>query len=212
MFKVFKPLAILKHRLARSTLFIERMFDVVIPRRGFGEPEIDPYVGHASPTEVILRGRLLRRKIKKSTAQVQPDASLWTNFKAMIALFNTQEMTGFKITCLGQDTLTDEEGYFELTLPRPEGETGWASYNVKFGDKDTSVDLSALLPAPDAEFGIISDIDDTLIKTEAWSLPRNLWNSLTGTNQPSFLCQLLAMEFTWVFNGNIRPCRPRERP
>ena len=180
MVKIFKPLVILKHRLARATLIVERMFDVVIPRRGLGNPEIDPYFGHATPTTVILRGRVLSRKVKKNVKAVEADASLWTNFKAMIALFNTREMSNIRITCLGHETRSDEEGYFELILPRTKNQTGWIEHKVCFGDGDDCADLAALLPTSEAEFGIISDIDDTLIKTEAWSLSRNLWNSLTG--------------------------------
>lgn len=180
MIRIFKPLVILKHRLARATLIVERMFDVVIPRRGVGAPEIDPYFGHATPTTIILRGRVLSRKIKKPEKEVEADASLWTNFKAMMALFNTREISNCRITCMGRETHTDEEGYFELVLPRPKGKTGWITHEVCFGDGDDCSDLTVLLPATDAEFGIISDIDDTLIKTDAWSLSRNLWNSLTG--------------------------------
>jgi len=185
--KIFKPLVILKHRLARATLIVERMFDIVIPRRGLGKPEIDPYFGHATPSTIILRGRVLSRKIKKETNEVEADASLWTNFKAMVALFNTREMSGVRITCLGEETLTDEEGYFELVLPRPNDQTGWVEYEVCFGDGDDCAKLTALLPATKAEFGIISDIDDTLIKTDAWSLRRNLWNSMTGNTHSRYV-------------------------
>ena len=156
------------------------MFDVVIPRRGFGDPEIDPYFGHATPSTVILRGRILSRKVKKAVKKVEADASLWTNFRAMIALFNTREMSGMRVSCMGHETQSDEEGYFELVLPRPDNAAGWIDHKVKFGEGDDCAHLTALLPTLDAEFGIISDIDDTLIKTDAWSLPRNLWNSLTG--------------------------------
>ena len=37
-----------------------------------------------------------------------------------------------------------------------------------------------LVPRPDARFGVISDIDDTVMHTGAWSLTRNLWTTLTG--------------------------------
>jgi len=152
--KIFKPLVILKHRLARATLIVERMFDIVIPRRGLGNPEIDPYFGHATPATIILRGRVLSRKIKKEINEIEADASLWTNFKAMVSLFNTREMSGVRITCLGEETLTDEEGYFELVMPRPNNQTGWVDYEVCFG---------------------------------AWSLRRNLWNSMTGNTHSRYV-------------------------
>lgn len=212
MIGIFKPLVILKHRLARATLIIERMFDVVIPRRGLGNPEIIPYFGHATPTSVILRGRVLSRKKKKTIRTIAADASLWTNFKAMIALFNTRELSGICVTCQGKEAKSDEEGYFELSLPRPPNETGWVSYKVCFDEGDYCIDLTAMLPANDARFGIISDIDDTLIKTEAWSLSRNLWNSLTGNAHSRYvfpdaikLIQLLHNEINPVFYVSSSP-------
>ena len=160
---------------------LERVIDKLTPNITYGDAEIDPYFGHADPDNLILRGRVLSRRPAKATeAALSDDPSKWTNFKAMMALFRTREIPDLKVTCLGHETLSDEEGYFELTLPREDNQFGWVSHKVSFGDDEDSADLLALSPSPDAEFGIISDIDDTLIKTDAWSLRLNLWNSLTG--------------------------------
>ena len=101
----------------------------------------------------------------------------------MMALFNTREMSDVLICCGDIETLSDEEGYFELTLPRGNGKAGWGSYEICFCEDKTRTELTALIPSPSAEYGVISDIDDTLIKTDAWSLRRNLWNSMTGNAQ-----------------------------
>jgi len=172
--RIFKPLVILKHRLARATLIIERMFDIVIPRRGLGGPEIVAYFGHATPDSIILRGRV------------------------------TREISNCRISCMGHETQSDEEGYFELAIPRPEGRTGWMTHKVYFGDGDDYADLTALLPEADAEYGIISDIDDTLIKTEAWSLSRNLWNSLTGNAHSRYVFPD-AIELIQTLHRQINP-------
>ena len=39
----------------------------------------------------------------------------------------------------------------------------------------------ARIPAPDADYMILSDIDDTMIQTGAHSLARNLWTTFTGS-------------------------------
>ena len=102
----------------------------------------------------------------------------------MMALFNTKELSDVRITCGTLETRSDEEGYFELALPRPNDSFGWRAFDINYGEEDgDGTQLTALIPSPDAELGIISDIDDTLIKTDAWSLSRNLWNSLTGNAQ-----------------------------
>jgi len=169
--------------LAKIAHIFERIFDAVRPKRVYGDIEIDPYFGHATPTEIVLRGRVLTRRAIEAVEELEEDPSLWTNFKSMMALLNTREMSDVLITCGTVATLSNEEGYFELSLPRPKSETGWIAHDVSFGGAEESANLTALLPAKAAEFGIISDIDDTLIKTDAWSLRRNLWNSLTGNAQ-----------------------------
>ena len=170
----------LKLRLARTASILERVFDAIIPRRAYGNAEIDPYLGLATPKQIILRGRVLSRKVIKTEVHFEDDPSRWRNFKTMVALFNTREIPNVRVSHNEHETWTDEEGYFELILPRPTSMSGWLDHTVSFGTCATETTLKALLPSAEAKVGIISDIDDTLIKTDAWSLRRNLWNSLTG--------------------------------
>jgi len=163
------------------------MFDAVKPKRVYGDIEIDPYFGHATPENIVLRGRVLTRRAIEAAEELEEDPSLWTNFKSMMALFNTKELSDVRITCGSVETLSDEEGYFELALPRPNDSPGWRAFDVCFGETEDHTELRALIPSPAAEYGIISDIDDTLIKTDAWSLRRNLWNSLTGNAQTRYV-------------------------
>jgi len=158
----------------------ERVFDKLRPQRTYGDAEIDPYFGHADPDHIILRGRVLSRRPIKAAEELDASSSRWANFKAMMALFRTQEIPNVTISCMGRETQSDEEGYFELSLPRGDKQSGWLDLSVSFGDRGHNAELTALLPSSEAKYGIISDIDDTLIKTDAWSLRRNLWNSLTG--------------------------------
>lgn len=177
--------------LVRFASLCERAFDAIRPERIYGDIEIDPYFGYTTPTEIILRGRVLSRRLddvakdtlEKPVDKSDTDPSLWENFKSMIALFNTQEIPNVPIRYGDIETLSDEEGYFKLSLPRANDTARWSSFDVSFGDKNEQTELTALTPSPEAEFGIISDIDDTLIKTDAWNLRRNLWNSLTGNAQ-----------------------------
>jgi len=152
--------------LARIASVAERIFDAVRPKREYGDIEIDPYFGHATPSNIVLRGRVLSRRAIKAVEELEEDPSLWMNFKSMIALFNTREISDVQITCGTVETLSDEEGYFELTLPRPPNKSGWSLHQVRFGQDGESAELAALLPSPNAKYGIISDIDDTLIKTK----------------------------------------------
>jgi phosphatidate phosphatase APP1 len=168
-------------RIAEFAAACGRALKVLHPKRTFGPAEIDPYFGYSTPDEIVIRGRVLSRRPDKGKTPAKLSPTIWTNFKSMAALFNTRELENVAVRCQGQETFTDEEGYFSLSLPKPDGKYGWVSFDCYFNGGDAPAALTALLPSPNAEFGIISDIDDTLIKTETWSLLRNLWNSLTGS-------------------------------
>ena len=98
----------------------------------------------------------------------------------MAALFDTDEMAGVRVSTGAAETRSDEEGYFTLELPRRDLD-GWAEFPVALPDHGVEVACPVRATPRSARQGVISDIDDTLILTEAWSLRRNLWNSLTGS-------------------------------
>ena len=104
--------------LAKVASVCERVFDRVRPKRAYGDIEIDPYFGHATPTQIILRGRVLTRRAIEAAEELEEDPSLWTNFKSMMALFNTKELSDVRIACGTVETLSDEAvSYTHLTLP-----------------------------------------------------------------------------------------------
>ncbi len=139
-------------------------------------PLIEAYIGYATPEALIARGRVL-----SAIRQAEPRAgqSRWRNLRQMAALFLTDEVADVPVSADGSTSVTDAEGYFTLTLPRAPGH-GWREVpaHVPGG---AEVMLPVLLPDPDAAFGIISDIDDTILETGAYSLARNLWTTFTGS-------------------------------
>ncbi|WP_299650972.1 App1 family protein [uncultured Tateyamaria sp.] len=167
----------LKSTLARILHPVEKMVDR-IKHRPNKTPLIEPYLGYATPETIVLRGRILSRQRRGAP---KPDQGKWANFKQMLALFATDEVANVTISTGDTTAISDEEGYFTLVIPRPEKQSGWISVNVHLPDSpQETATLEALVPAPDATFGIISDIDDTMLETGAYSLARNLWTSLTG--------------------------------
>lgn len=146
-------------RIARTISRIESY----IPRRRFvGEPLIQPYPGYATPQTLVARGRVIGRPV---------------DHMRVISSFRTREMAGVAVAGGPVETVTDDEGYFTLELPR-NGLEGWVPIPVQAGDHQAI--LPVLVPRRDARLGVISDIDDTLMHTGAWSLPRNLWTTLRG--------------------------------
>jgi phosphatidate phosphatase APP1 len=165
----------LKTFLHRFLLTLENLIDSLR-----SEPEkrrmIEPYIGYATPDHRILRGRVLA-----SLKRRKPDAeqSRWMNFRQMLGLFLTDEVAGVTVTSGGVQAVTDEEGYFTLLLPRDET-VGWSSVPVEIKGHESSAACPIFVTGPEARYGVISDIDDTVLQTGAYSLLRNLWTSLTG--------------------------------
>ncbi|KIN65879.1 putative phosphatase of HAD fold family [Sulfitobacter noctilucae] len=137
---------------------------------------IEPYIGYATPDHLVLRGRVLTALRQNKP---KPDQSRWTNFKQMFALFLTDEVADVEVTAGGVTAFSDAEGYFTLLLPR-EDQTGWQEIGLRIVGEDATASCPVLVPGADAAVAVVSDIDDTVLETGAYSLMRNLWTSLTG--------------------------------
>ncbi|APE45015.1 hypothetical protein BOO69_17560 [Sulfitobacter alexandrii] len=162
-------------KLHRLALVAERAVDRLRGPRN-RRRVIDPYAGYATPEHLVVRGRVLTGLRRN---QPEADQSAWINFRQMVSLFLTSEVAGVEVKARGVTTLSDEEGYFTLLLPRGE-ESGWVEVTVDITGHEATATCPVLIAHPDAAYGVISDIDDTMLRTGAYSLPRNLWTSLTG--------------------------------
>ena len=167
----------LRRTLHRLALGAERAIDRRIARRGRERPIIEPYGGYATPEHLIARARVLTALRR---GEPLPTQSRWANFKQMAALFLTGEVEGVRVLAGGTEAVSDAEGYVSLLIPRNGQGPGWHEVEAHCEGFAEEKPLPILVPRPDAAFGVISDIDDTLIHTGAYSLMRNLWNSLTG--------------------------------
>lgn len=165
----------MKGLLHKTAILAERVWDLVRPARKPTSPYIDPFIGYAAPQGIHLRGRVLNGK---PVADLPADSSAWSNLRNMIARFVTHELPDMEVAVDGATTRTGEEGYFSLDLPLPADRR--AAFEANLPGHDARVELPVVIPHRDAKFGIISDIDDTLISTQAWSLARNIFNTMTG--------------------------------
>ena len=169
--------------LRRVALRTERALDGLLTFRLRRRPPlVEPYTGYATPEALIARGRVLTHIRRQSP---DPEQGWFTNLRQMLLLFLTDEVEGVRVRAEGGTAVatSDEEGYFSLVLPREGGpgeEAGWTEVEARIEGSDERTALPVLVPRPGAAFGVISDIDDTLMHTGAYSLARNLWTSLTG--------------------------------
>ncbi|PZX11841.1 phosphatidate phosphatase APP1 [Palleronia aestuarii] len=165
------------HKLA---LLAERIFDRVRPNRVVERPVLDAYRGYATPGGLVLRGRVLA-SLRRTTPD--PGQSRWQNLREMVSLFFTNEVANVLVEAPahGVSTRSDEEGYVMLDVPG-DAAPGWQEIDLQIaGDPESRVSFRAMVPSREARFGVISDIDDTMMHTGAYSLARNLWTTFTGS-------------------------------
>jgi len=84
---------------------------------------------------------------------------------------------------------TDDEGYFDLSLVSPDlaGAGNWKRAEIEVvaaklrGLVPVRVAAEILIPGPGAQFGIISDIDDTVLQTHVTQKLKMIWVTLSGS-------------------------------
>ncbi|HEU5016269.1 MAG TPA: phosphatase domain-containing protein [Roseiflexaceae bacterium] len=137
--------------------------------------QIVPYDSYGTTTTLWLKGRVLEcNNIRPSTDR----DSIWRNLVNTYRRFESDEVPGarVRITCgtTVQEVITDDEGFFDvsLTLPRPVPDTAlWHSVAYELLEPQPAHATGQALIVPEnAQLGVISDVDDTVIKTGATSM------------------------------------------
>ncbi|WP_050530739.1 App1 family protein [Pseudaestuariivita atlantica] len=170
-----------KSALARLVHPIEQVIDSLRPRAMPEKPVIEAYDGFAGPDALHLQGRVLSHVAR---SDVRSGQSKRENAWQMLRLFFTDEVQGVEVCAGDVCTLSDEEGYVRLSIPRRGLAPGWHDIDVTLpAYPHMRAALPVRVPGPDAPFGVISDIDDTVMQTGAYSLKRNLWTTFTGNAQ-----------------------------
>lgn len=135
---------------------------------------IIPYLGYGDAHRISLRGRVLEDEgIDPQTHE----SSRWENFIGLYKRLESDQIPGARVLARFQgvecETTTDRGGYFsiDMELPAPLASSGWHTVELTLLDpapKDgnrTQATGSVLIPPPSARFGVISDIDDTVLWT-----------------------------------------------
>lgn len=185
-----------KTRLARVASELERHVDTA--RRQVGErldsepPElcVDAYLGYGTAEEVVVRGRVLE---EKHVGTADPDDRWWTNLRATMRRLRSSEIpwARVRVRFLGADAevTADDEGHFEARMRpahAPPAGSHWHEAEVEVLEPRRPsggavvARAEVLVPPVTARFGIISDIDDTVIRTDATNLLRMARGVLLG--------------------------------
>lgn len=170
---------------------IEQLKGRLAQRLKLAEPiVITPYRGFGTKAHLFLKGRVLE---DKGIAAAQDDDTIWENLHAMYLRFASDEAPGVRVQAHFQgetwEAITDEEGYFQFEMQparAPAINQSWHQIQLTLPEitHSSAVDQAASMPGKLAAapvgavgevltptnmstLGVISDIDDTIVATQA---------------------------------------------
>lgn len=148
---------------------------------GLNDPvQIVPYRTYGTARRLYIKGRVLE---DKKVASAGDKDTVLNNLLNMYKRFESDEVpqARLKVTLANEEheVITDNEGYFVLDLNPVTpviNEQLWhpiplqlVSAPIPF-EAGLQTFAEVMIPPPDAEYGVISDIDDTIVKTTATDL------------------------------------------
>ena len=152
------------------------------PRFGGAEGiRIVAYRSFGTAEALHIRGRVLRNPPLPPAAV---DDSIWENLLATYRRLESDEVPGARVRArlgsVSEETAADQEGFFEcvlrppnpLALTDPWHEVMLELVHPKPPDGMPATTAHVLIPSLSASFGIISDVDDTVVQTGATDLLR----------------------------------------
>lgn len=139
------------------------------------DTEIVPYLGYASKHHALIAGRVVK---DRSITPATPHATRWRNLVNTYKRFTSHEIPNARVRASlaanSKDFISNEEGYFSGWLELGGGlQSGWHPVSFELISPKASGRSAhpylgkVLVPPPNASFGVISDIDDTVMQTHA---------------------------------------------
>jgi phosphatidate phosphatase APP1 len=148
------------------------------------------YRSYGTRDLLYLKGRVLEeRRIRPAS----PTDSAWRNMANMYRRFESDEIAGARVLAhygaAEHEAVTDREGFFEVRIapvaPLPADQL-WHAVELALleprhpAQAEVRATGAVLVPPPSAQFGVISDIDDTVLRTDATSLVRMFRTTFLG--------------------------------
>jgi phosphatidate phosphatase APP1 len=151
------------------------MADGAAPKHA-GRTVILPYRGYGNAKTLVLPGRVLRDRIGRPS---RANERRWRNFAAFVRMIESDEVPLARLRARfgTREKLlrADREGYFRLEMDLRAVEAGWHEVEIELAEYPAVHALGrVLLPSANAQFGVVSDIDDTVVYSHVTSKVRML--------------------------------------
>lgn len=125
-----------------------------------------PYRGYGTSGRVVLQGRVLE---DEGFVDADPRAGRSRNLVEFLKRIESDEVPFARVRArIGkavQEVRADREGYFRVSLASS-GRPGWRDVHLQLVDfPQVTAIARVIVPSAKARFGVISDIDDTVVHT-----------------------------------------------
>jgi phosphatidate phosphatase APP1 len=128
---------------------------------------IVPYLGYGAAGKAMLCGRVLK---DEGFRPALAGDRRWRNLVAFLKRMESDEVPGARVRATldgrSYEAVTDREGYFHFDLDI-RGRRPWRDVELQLADSDVRATGRLLVPDAAAQFGVISDIDDTVVPSGA---------------------------------------------
>ncbi len=176
---------------------------------------INTYLGYGTSTNFHAKGRAL----EDENVSFDPHQNTFKTLRNIYKQLESDEIPNTDIELKlsnGKkfETTTDHEGYYHFNLTIQDLDThtnsqGWVPYIISYKTNTVNKQINdqnifsgeMLIPSPDAEYAIISDIDDTILHTGVASLLK--WRVVVNTFFKNF-DKRLPIEGTVHFYKKLR--------
>jgi len=134
------------------------------------------YRGYGNARRIVLPGRVLEATRMRAS---RPGERRWRNLGAFLKLIESDEVPHARLRARFQGAQTalraDGEGYFRLEMEVGGVAAGWHEVELALaGDPSVHALGRVLVPSQKAAFGVVSDIDDTIVYSHVTSKLRML--------------------------------------
>jgi phosphatidate phosphatase APP1 len=127
-----------------------------------------PYLGFGTADRITVCGRVLEDEGFRPALSAD---RAWRNLVAMYQRFESDEVPGARVRARHgtsvADAVADREGYFSVELDSAPGDGPWREVGLELLAPRAGATATAkvLVPPASARFGVISDIDDTVVQS-----------------------------------------------
>jgi phosphatidate phosphatase APP1 len=188
---------------ARIEKQVNRRIGTTLRRLGWRDTVI-AYTGYGSTTRLRVLGRVVITHRSQDVGSAITRESAWDarrgwrNFVNLPAVNRAIQVdVGGRVT----NAITDRDGYIDIAVSRHGLTPGWHHVTLSAGDSDP-VEAPVLIIDPQVRFGIVSDIDDTIITSYLPRLLLAAYNSFILTESARVPVAGMAAMYASLLRGH----------